>query len=231
MDRGTARTFVSLKIEDVNLERFTEAQYNSALDLAEEQFALDTRCLQKETTLTAVADQAYIDLPTDFMVCVLVRHKGLKLQPVNRWKLSFQNGEDWTDDVGTPTGYYIDDENERIYFYPIPQTGDAGAYVTLDYIATPTAISDDATVLLNARALLAIYHPAVVAYAAWQMLSYGPMDQSTLIKRSELMKEYEIYRDRAIDTYNNMADEPIQMKGGRNWQDRAISNDDNAFNS
>lgn len=230
MDRGTARAFVALKMEDPNLSRFTEAQYNSAIALAEQQFALDTRTLQKETTLTVVAAESEIALPTDFLVATLVRHKGLMLRPVRKSDLAFQAGVDWTTITGTPKSYYIDEEDEKIGLFPKPTSEDAGAYLTLNYAAFPVTISADGTSLLNAKAILANYHQAVVSYATFLMLGYQPASQEVLAKRNDCLGEYTMYRDRAIDTYANMADEPIQMKGGRDWNSQIIKSKGNAFN-
>lgn len=229
MDRGSARTFVSLKLEDPNQERFTPTQYNDAIDLGEEQFALDTRAILEEDTLTVVDGEAEIALPTNFLVATLVRHKGLKLRPITKAELAFQSGVDWTTINGTPRAFYIDEEDEKIGLFPKPQAEDAGAYLVLNFAATPTAISADGTVLLNAKALLAIYHPAIVAYAAYWMLGYLPSTPEIQMKRSSLLAEYSEYRDRAIDTYKNMADEPIQMKGGRDWNEQIIKSRSNAF--
>ena len=229
MDRGTARTFVSLKVEDPSLTKFSATQYNNAIDLAEEQFALDTRCLRKETTLTTSDGVQEVAVPTDFIVALLVRHDGLKLRPVSRYELSFQHGDDWTADTGTPIAFYIDEEDEKIGFYPKPDAANSGANVTLNYVALPVNISSDSTVLLNAKALLALYHPAVVAWAAHWMLSYLKATPEILLKQSQLIKEYTHFRDQAMETYNNMADEPPQMKGGRHWQDRVLRPKPNAF--
>lgn len=231
MDRGTCRTYVSLKVEDPNLERFSTTQYNNAIALAEQQFGLDTRVLVKETTLTCVVAETEIALPTDFLTSVLVRHKGIKLDPTSKADLAFQAGTDWTTITGTPRMYYIDEEDEKVGLFPQPLAADAGANVTLNYAAVPAEISSDGTVLLNAKALLAQYHPAVVAYAAFWMLGYLPTTPEVRTKRGDCLTEYTIYRDRALDTYKNMADAPPRMSGGREWQGQIIKSQGNAFDT
>lgn len=232
MDRATARQLVALKAEDKDQTRFTETQYNTAIDLAEEQFALDARAIIRETTLTSLADTFEIALPTDFMVAVLARHKGLKLRPVTKYGLSWQNGTDWTTmNSGTPVAFYIDDEDEKIGTVPKPSASEAGANLLLNYVAKPATISSDSTVLLSARSFLQYYSPAVVAWAAREVLTYLPMSPEIKAKMDELMGEYERYKDHCISTYNNMADEPIQMRGGRDWQDRSVDRKNDAFSN
>lgn len=233
MDRSTARTFVSLRCEDPNVTRFTSTQYNDEIALAEKDFALESLCIERQTTLTSVADQAYIDVAgvDDLIVFKLVRHKGLKLAPVNKYGLSFQHGDDWTDDKGTPKGFYYDDENDRLYLVPIPESGDAGANVLALYAALPATISADATELLSAREKLQVYAPGVVALAAFRILGNLPQVPELQAKRSGLLKEASYYKDRAIQVYRNMVDEPIQMRGGRFWQDRRLSSKANAFST
>ena len=229
MDRSTAKSYTSLKSEDPDRTRFTDAQYNNALDLSQAQFAIDARAIIKETTLTLTAGTGYVALPTDFLVCSLVRHKGLKLKPTTRYELSFQSGEDWEALAnGTPTAYFIDEENERIYVVPAPDSGNAGAVLEMLYIAVPAAMSADTDTLLSSKTILQYYAPAIVAWAARELLSYVPLTQDVLVKRADLLAEYQRYVNQAISTYKNMADEPLRMTGGRNWQDTSGSTT-NAF--
>lgn len=234
MDRGTARSLVALKAEDPQQTQFTTEQYNQAIELAEQQFAIDAKAIIREATITVVANQASYGtadgLPSDILMCVLVKHKGLKLRPTDKWSMSFQSATDWTVLTGTPKAYIFDDENQKLLLINIPQAEDAGANLSLLYIALPAAIANDNTVLLSARSMLQAYTPAIVNWAAREVLSYKPMTQETIIKQNAFLKEYMLYRDQCIEVYNNMVDQPIQMKGGRNWQDiNALRGKSNAF--
>lgn len=232
MDRQTARNYVALKVEDPQQTKFSATTYNNAIELAQEQFCIDAKAILQESTLTAVADQSYIALPTDFLVCVLVRHRGLKLGPTNRYALSFQSGTDWTTlPSGTPSSFYIDEQNSRLVMVPAPTSAEAGAVVTINYVAIPTALSADSSTLLAGNTILSYYAPAVVNWAASEVLTYAPLDQSKIIKRSLCLKDYERYVDQCIMVYKNMADEPLQMRGGRTWQDQKQGNVPSAFTS
>lgn len=234
MDRPTARGLVSLKVEDPNQTQIMPAQYNAALDIAQGQFAMDAKALVKETTLTAAAGigvgTTSIPLPTDFLGCVLVRHLGIKLAPTTPYDLSFQSGQDYNQlPNGVPTMYYIDRQNDALILIPGVDNGNSGAVVTLDYMSVPVAMASDASLLLNGDQILSYYAMAVVNWAAAECLTYLPFDPTKVAKRQALLKDYERYTNQTIMIYNNMADQPIQMRGGRHWQDQTLYGVPNAF--
>ncbi len=171
-----------------------------------------------------------IALPTDFLVCVLVRHQGIKLAPATPYDISFQSGTDYnTLPAGTPTTYIVDRQNDALLLVPGTDAGHAGANVLLDYVAVPVAMTSDADVLLGGDTILNYYAMAVVNWAASECLTYLPLDQPKMAKRELCMKDYERYVNQAIMVYNNMSDQPIQMRGGRHWQDQTLYGVPNAF--
>lgn len=234
MDRTTARGLVALKIEDPNQTVLTAAQYNTALDAAQGQFALDAKAIIKTATLTSTAGTGVgttsIALPTDFLVAVLVRHLGIKLAPTRPYDLAFQSGQDFTQlPNGVPTMYYIDAQNSNLVLVTGVDAGNAGANETLDYVAVPAAMTADSDILLNGLTILNYYAMAVVNWAAAECLTYLPLDAAKIAKRDILLKDYERYYNQAVSVYNNMADQPIQMRGGRHWQDVQLYGVPNAF--
>lgn len=233
--RATARGLVASKIEDPNQTTLTATQYNTALDLAQTQFAMDAKAIVKSVPLTSTSPASSIGttsitLPTDFLGCVLVRHLGIKLAPSTPYDLSFQSGQDYNKlPVGVPTMYYIDRQNDALVLVPGCDAGNAGANETLDYISVPAQMTTDATNLLNGDQILSYYQMAVVNWAAAECLTYLPFDPTKVAKRTVLLKDYERYTDQTIMVYNNMADQPIQMRGGRRWQDQTLYGVPNAF--
>lgn len=232
--RATARGLVALKVEDPQQTVFTAAQYNTALDIAQGQFAIDAKAIVKEVILTAPAGTGTgtvaISLPTDFLVTVLVRHMGIKLAPTTPYDLSFQSGQDYnTLPNGIPTMYLIDRQNDDLVLIPGTDAGNAGAVVTLDYVSVPAAMTSDASLLLNGDVILNYYAMAIVNWAAAECLTYLPMDAPKMAKRGALLADYTRYTDQAIMVYNNMSDQPIQMRGGRHWQDQTLYGVPNAF--
>ncbi len=181
MDRATCRNYVALKVEDPQQTKFTAATYNNAIELAQEQFCIDAKVIVKETTLTSVANTTNIALPVDFLVAILVRHQGIKLAPATRYELSFQSGTDWTTlPPGTPNVYYIDQQADALALVPQPDSGHAVANVLLDYVAIPAALTADTGAggnLLLGDTILAYYTPAIINWAASEVLTYARSPQ------------------------------------------------------
>ncbi len=233
MDRTTARSLVASKIEDPDQTKFTATQYNTALDIANQQFCIDGRALIESTSVTLVAGQAEYTLPTDFLVMIMARANGIKLNPTTKYELSFQAGQDWTTlPNGQPSTIYMDEQNGKFGVVPAPDGTNAALPFTLDYIGIPTAMSADtgsSGTLLNNVTILQYYAMGVVSWAAREMLTYVPQTAEIDAKRRALFEDYQRYFNQLVETYNNMVDEPLRMRGGQVWQDTQLLPQDNAF--
>jgi hypothetical protein len=236
MDRSTARGLVQSKVEDPDGTRFTLSQYNTALDVANQQLCIDGRAIVKEDkTIALVAGTAQYNLESDFLVAVLVRHNGLKLTPTTKYELSFQSGTDWTTLAnGTPIAFYIDEQNGQIGLVPAPDGNAAAQTLTIDYIGIPASMTQDtgggaAGNLLNNVTILQYYAMGVVAWAAREILTYIPQTSEITAKRQALFEDYQRYFNQLVETYKNMTDEPLQMSGGQNWADQNLRATTDAF--
>jgi hypothetical protein len=216
--RSQIRTLASLFVSDPNFTRYTETQYNDAIDRAQEQFAVDSKAYYKDAgTYTVVAGTATYDLPEDFWLDKIVTHKGLELKPISRVTLLRDNGDDWTDDVGTPTHYIIDPEQARrqIRLYPIPQADDTGSNLILTYYAIPAAIGSDSASPWGSSSLMSPFHIAVAYLAAWFLLAYNDMTPEISAKMSTFYEKYQDKVTEAIDVFGNTKSEPIKIRGVR----------------
>lgn len=216
MNRATIRSLASKFCNDPNLTRFTATQYNEAIDIAEREFCLDSKALFKDApTFTVVDGTATYSLPSDFWIEKEISHKGLKLTPITRHDLILGNGDDWTDDVGTPTHYIIDPEEARkqIRLYPIPQGDDAGANLIMTYYQIPTAMTGDSSTPFNSSTLMSQYHIAIAAYAAWLVLGYGQTTPDIQAKRADLIAQYNAKCVQAADTFGTTKSAPFRFKG------------------
>lgn len=221
MNLGQLRDLASLFVGDPNQTRFTSSQYTAALNRGQEQFAFDTRSFFKDaSTITVVDGTAAYSLPSDFLWEKKVTHKGLKLEPISRETIEFyKRSDDWSDDTGTPKYFVIDPEEARktITLFPIPKSEDAGANLILTYYPIPTALADGTDTPFNGYALLAPYHIAVAAYAAWLMTTYETQTPEIMAKRGALNKVYQDKATEAADHFQNTASENIRLRGGRAW--------------
>lgn len=222
MNRGAIRTQAAAFAGDVNQTRFG-GKYEDAIDKACEEFAFDSRALFKDAaTITTVDGTATYDLPSDFWYEKIVTHKGLELRPISRATLLRDNGDDWTDDAGTPTRYIIDPEEARkqIRLYRKPQSGDAGANLILTYYPIPAAMAADSDTPFNGSALMAQFHLGVAAYAAWLVLSYEELTPAIIEKRRSLYALYQGKVDMAIDRFGNTPKEVKRIQPNRRYRSR-----------
>ena len=217
MNLGTLTTLEANFLGDPDQTRYS-GKYTDSLNRANEQFALDTRALWKDTSWTHAADDADEDLPTDFMWEDWVTYDNKKLSPISRHRLNQEkSGEDWTDDTASlPTHFIIDPEQavKEIVLYPIPSTAKT---LRMRYFPLPTEMSSSTDVPLNSSSLMAQFHVGIAAYAAWLVLLYEQVTPEIIAKRNELLKIYQDSVTKAIDTFKNTASQPVRYRGTRAW--------------
>ena len=217
MNSGTLTTLTSALAGDADQSRYS-GKYTQALNLAQQQFALDSQALFKDQSITVVGGTATYSLNTDFMFETKVTYKGERLDPISRMELEKEKvGDDWTDDTGEPRYYIVDPEeaSKTIRPYPYPASGDAGGTMVLRYIPLPTDMSASTDTPLNSSALLAQFHIGLAAWAAWLLLSYESATDAILAKRQGLLDMYNDSVSRASETFKNTYSEPFRMRGSR----------------
>lgn len=216
MNLGTIRTLVANMVGDPDQTRFS-GKYDDAINRSQEQFALDTRALWKDTTWSHAANDADEDLPSDFMYEDFVTYGGKKLTPISRFELLQKAGDDWTDDeADLPTHYLIDPEEavKEIVLYPIPQTAKT---LAMRYFPLPASVSADSDVPLNSSALLAQFHVGIAAYAAWLILLYESVTPEIQAKRSDLLSIYNDTAGKATSLFKNTVSAGIKIRGTRTY--------------
>jgi hypothetical protein len=217
--RSSLETLTSVLVGDVSKRLFTPAQYQAALQEAQERFVKDTKCLLDVDTETPVADQAEYDLPTDIMEVNRLSHRGILLSRKAEFDLDLMSGGiDWTEVKGTPQCYYIDldPNNKKFGLYPIPQAADVVTNsIKIEYIKMPPVMSTDSSVPFDSHTLLIPYHDALAYRAAFKLLSINP-SQETVAKRADYMKYYKDEVADCIELFKNMSDNDMpRFRGGR----------------
>jgi len=219
MNRGQIVSLAANFAEDPDQTRYA-GKYNDAADRAQEQFAMDSKALFKDTTITIVSGTAAYDLPTDFMWEKKVTHMGLRVDPITRHELElYRRSDRWDDDQGTPRYYMIDPEeaSKKITLFPIPQGEDAGANLVMTYYPLPAAMSSDSAVPLNSSSLMAQFHIGIAALTAWILLSYDQSTPEKETKKTGMMSLYTAKVDEAIMTFGNTKSAPLRIKPSRVW--------------
>lgn len=217
MNLGSMTTLVSRMVGDPDQSRYA-GKYTESINLAQQQFAMESRALWKNTSITVNGGTAAYSLPTDFMWEKKIAYKGKRLDPVSRETLEISiRSERWDDDTGDPTHYIVDPEQavKQILVYPFPPSGDAGGTLVLTYYPLPAELSGASDVPLNSSSLLAQFHMGIAAWASWLLMLYEDMTPEVAAKRLELLQTYNDAVTKAIDTFKNTALEPIRMRGGR----------------
>lgn len=211
------QTLTSLLIDDPNNRLFTAAQVLAKLQEAQERFVLDTRALRDSETLTLIDGQQEYALPTDVMDIVRVAHNGVEIGRKSKFELDFLASGRWDQDKGTPTYFYVDldPNNQKMGFYPIPESGDAGANTPVEYVKIPPALSADGSVPLDGHTLLIPYHNSLAYWAAKELLMIRP-SQENIAKASAFGKRYDDEVSQCIETFKHMEDSGSwRIVGGR----------------
>lgn len=207
---------------DNQLQRYANL-YTQALNLAQQQFSMESKCLFQDSNITVVGGTAAYSLPTDFIWEKKVTYKNVRLAPLSRQSLEVVRSDDWTTDQGDPRFYIVDPEQARktITLYPFPPAGDAGGALVLTYFFLPTDLVNNSDVPFDAYDLLTPYHIALPPWAAWYLLqaenpSDGIAAQALQMKKKDLLQIYNDQVSLATERFQNTVSEPWRMRGVRN---------------
>lgn len=206
--RVSLQTLLSLLVDDPNDRLFTAAQKQAKLQEAQERFVLDTRALRDilSPALTLVDGTQEYSLPTDVMDIERVSHKGVPLERKSKYELDFlAGGARWDETKGAPIYFYVDldPNNQKMGFYPIPDSGAAGANTPVEYVKIPPALSSDSSVPLDGHTLLIPYHNALAYWAAKELLWIRPT-QENMVKCQHYQQRYEAEVSHCIETFKHM---------------------------
>jgi hypothetical protein len=145
-------------------DRYSLTQINTELDNWQDKWNVEAKILKDTVTLTVVdgtRQYALSSLTGTPIAFTRVAHKGLALEKKDKaWFDLYAGGVDWTTTPGTPTDYFIeatDPDLQYVTLYPTPQSGDAGAYLVVEYIKKHTSMSASSDTPFNAAPLLRPY--------------------------------------------------------------------------
>ena len=132
---------------DPNHDRYSLSDINTELDNTQDTWNLEAKLIKDTVTLTVVdgtyqyALSSLTGTPISFP---RTTHKGIDLFKRSKAYFDHLGRRDWTADIGTPTEFFIeatDPANQYISLHPTPQSGDAGAYLVVEYIKRHTSMS------------------------------------------------------------------------------------------
>ena len=223
MNRTVLYTLIGDLCNDPNHDRYTTSQIDTQLDLIQDRWNVDAGILVDTTTLTTVAgtrSYAVSGLTGTAIDFRRVTHLGLELVKRSKSWFDLYAGDDWSDDVGTPTQYYIDTDADGFFIvlYPTPQTADAGANLVVEYVKRHTSMANASDEPFNSLTYLGPYHYGVAYKAASNLLAQDP-DPVNAAKAARFDRLAETAYSDLFQHFKQIEkDEPMRMTGGRWWR-------------
>lgn len=132
---------------DPNHDRYSLSRIASELDNSQNKWNIEAKIIKDTVTLTVVDGTRQYLLSTLTGTPISfprVTHKGIELRKVSKSWIDLYTGSDWTTDTGTPTKFLIEATDPAVQYltvHPTPQSGDAGAYLVVEYIKAHTPMS------------------------------------------------------------------------------------------
>lgn len=217
---------------DPQHDRYSLTSINAELQNAQTQWNEEIKILKDTTTVTIVSGQRQYALsllsgtPISFG---RVTHKGLDLRKRSASYFDLYGG-DWTQDLGTPTEFFIestDPANLYLTLHPTPQANDAGANLVVEIIIahTPMSASTDVPWMsgTDSNYLLRPYDQYLTYNVAARLLAGDPNELNGARAR-EYLKISGDGKANLVQVFKALeAEEPKRLRGGRYW------NQGNAF--
>lgn len=214
MTRATIRTEARRQCgEPTSGGRWTDANYDSAIERAQEDFVLRTKCLKTYAEFTTTADTPEYDIGEDSLANFLdlaevwyfdSTTNYRKLKPVTRDELSFMQGEVRGTD-GIPTAYCYEDR--VIEFDAEPE---ASKTVRVYYYYMPATLSSDSSV----SNVPVKFHNALVNFTCWKFKEADDLDTEgagyfKMMYEEDILKALDVLEP-AGEAYDYIRDESTE---------------------
>ena len=201
MTREEIRDMARKRLGETTATFWTNTELNSWIDEAGDDLAFKTKSIKTNGTLTTTEDQQEYTLSTNFSTLVSITDveyyqdgtTWVKIPATSREELNNLHKGWQSADSGTPQKYYWDREEDIIGFYPTPDGDNDGAYATVYYARTYTALATDASI----PTLPSFLHMAMVYYVAaigFGTRGYGDKENDMWTKYLGRIQEYLVER-------------------------------------
>jgi hypothetical protein len=222
------QTFIAALVNDPNHDRYTLSDINTELDNTQNKWNLAAKIIKDTITLTVVdgtrqyALSSLTGTPISFE---RVTHRGILLEKRSKaWFDLYAGGTDWTTTPGTPTAYFIEGEDPAVQYitlFPIPQSGDAGAYLVVEYVKQHTSMSAASDVPFmsgtETNYLLRPYDSGLGFDVAYRLLLRDPSSSNAKKSQDYLMVATNVLTE-VVQVFKALeAQEPKRIVGGRYW--------------
>lgn len=208
---------------DPNHDRYSTSQIDEQLENVQNRWNAAAGILVDSTTLTTVASQSSYAVtgltgtPVDFR---RLTHKGIELIKRSKTYFDLYASTDWTQDLGTPTEWFVDTDKDgfNIVLHPTPQDADAGANLVSEYIVQHTPMASASDSPFNSLVYVSPYHYGLCYEIASNLLAQDP-DAANSIKIDRFQRiSNNAYADLVQRLKAMEKEEPLRLAGGRFWK-------------
>lgn len=209
-------------MNDPNHDRYTTSQIDTQLDIVQNRWNVDAGIIVDSISVpltVGIGSYAVSGLTGTVVDFRRITHRGLELQKRSKNWLDLYHGDDWSDDVGPPTDYYVDTdwENWYIRIFPLPRTEDTDVSLVTEYVKQHTTMDEATDEPFDNIPYLRPYHYGIAYAAASNLLTQDP-DPINAAKAARYFKVSETAYSDLIQHFKAFEkDEPLRMSGGRNW--------------
>ena len=221
---GELEDLIADHLNDPEHTRYTIAEIDRHLDIAQDHWNREVRICRMADTLTTVASQYQYpisSLSTTPLEFIRVTHKGIDLIKRSKDYFDTFTSYDWTTMQGTPKDYFIDlvQSGPYIGLRPVPQGNDAGANLLVEYLGrhSPMVNPTDTPFTVNGvqNTLILTFLAGLASEVSSDILSHDPTPE-TAIKRKTFADEANKTLSQVVSIYQRLEeDEPWHMRGGR----------------
>lgn len=233
MQLSDLETLVATLCNDPANTRYAKTDIDTELNNTVGQWNGEIKIINFTVTYTVIDGQRQYDLSPLILATPIsfnrVTHKGIDLKKRSKSYFDLYTGSDWSQAIGTPTDYFIEytdtdlipNETEYITLYPTPQAGDVGANLVVEYTVAPTPMSAPTDVPFSALGftsfLMRPYDFYIAYSAAARLLARDPSPENSG-RASQYLVIAGQGKELLINVLKNLeAEEPIRLRGGRNW--------------
>lgn len=221
------QTLVGSLTNDPNHDRYSLSDINTELDNTQSQWNEEIKLIKETTTITVASGQRQYLLslitgtPLSFPRAT---HKGIDLKKRSKSYFDLYTSSDWTQQIGTPTDFFIeatDPSNLFLTVFPTPQGGDAGANLVVEAVIahTPMSAASDVPFMLGTSSnYLLRPFDFYVAYSASARLLARDVSATNQAKAGEYLKIAGEGKELITNVFKQLeASEPLRLVGGRRW--------------
>lgn len=228
MTLSDLQSLIGSLTNDPNHDRYTLSEINTELDNTQDKWNMTARIIKDTVTFTVVdGTRQYSSalLVGPPLAITRATHKGIELKKRSKSYFDLYTGHDWTVDIGTPTDFYFEAEDPDIpyfYLYPIPQSGDEGDNLVVEFLKRHTSMSSssDNPFLSSGTQnfLLRPYDWGLAYDVSARLLARDPSPQNSTrsvnyqrIADGVLAEVVQVFK--ALEK-----EEPMRIRGGRYWK-------------